>query len=690
MGFVTGIVTHPTDTGLVYVRTDVGGIYRWDASKSEWIPLSDALRDRYSIESIALDPGNPNLIYAAAGGDLLKSSDRGQTWHPTPLRTAAGDPVKMDGNGDWRWAGERLAVDPNNVQIIYFASRFDGLFVSIDGAETWASVDRFPTAGLPTGGLTFVQFDPNSAGPGPTSARISQTIYVGATGHGIYRSQDGGQRWALLTNGPGANQNPQQAVVAKNSTLYVTTFTSADQPQGAVWQYQQERWTEITPQPGRNYSAIANDPQQPNTVVVAEYPFSPEGLHRTTDDGQTWRTVALDVDAVGWWPSWHLHTLMGSLAINPAQPKQVWLTTGFGVMRTDDITAQPSRWCTYMQNLEELVVFVVKRPPALAGEVLFSGVADLDGFRHSSLTAYPPQTYDRGIFGDTTGLDFAEADPNIIVRVGSFPGPGGREDGQNRSAYSADGGRTWQPFANVPEGAFNGKVAVSATLQPNGKPVIVWTPQGDGDPHRSLDGGQTWQPVSGAPNRTILQVWFPSQAIASDRVDGRLFYLFKYGEATGGSFYRSLDGGATWQRTVTNLPDHWIHTVKAAPGTAGDVWLSIDGFSLYRSRDAGQTFVPLAQIQAANTFTFGRPAPGRFNPTVFVDGVINQTEGLFRSDDATSLPGDAAQATWIKISTDTHALSNVTYLEGDREVFGRVYVGTDGRGILFGEPSTLP
>lgn len=97
-------------------------------------------------------------------------------------------------------------------------------------------------------------------------------------------------------------------------------------------------------------------------------------------------------------------------------------------------------------------------------------------------------------------------------------------DSQNQSAYSDDNGATWQPFGTVPAGAVNGKVAVSATLQANGKPIIVWAPQGEVYPHRSLDSGQTWEPVSGAPNNTTLQLWFPSQAIASDRVEGNWFY----------------------------------------------------------------------------------------------------------------------------------------------------------------------
>ena len=66
-GFVSAIMPSPTVEGLIYARTDVGGIYRWDATSSRWIPLMDWISQNdvglYGTEAFALDPQDPKKIY---------------------------------------------------------------------------------------------------------------------------------------------------------------------------------------------------------------------------------------------------------------------------------------------------------------------------------------------------------------------------------------------------------------------------------------------------------------------------------------------------------------------------------------------------------------------------------------------------------------------------------------------------
>jgi xyloglucan-specific exo-beta-1,4-glucanase len=151
-GFSPNIIFSPVEKGLAYLRTDVGGAYRWDARLQRWIPLEDDIWNDsyYGIESIAPDPKDPNIVYVAAGmyawapAAIMRSNDRGAHWDIIPVA------FKMGGNEDGRGMGERLAVDPERTSTLFFGSRHDGLWQSDDRAKTWRKVESFPWHGLGT------------------------------------------------------------------------------------------------------------------------------------------------------------------------------------------------------------------------------------------------------------------------------------------------------------------------------------------------------------------------------------------------------------------------------------------------------------------------------------------------------------------------------------------------------------
>jgi hypothetical protein len=168
-GFVDGIVFHPLAAGVRYARTDIGGAYRWDDASHRWQPLLDWIgeRDRnlMGVESIAIDPSDPNRLYLACGtytnasapdGAILRSADRGRTFQ------RANVPIKFGANEDGRGNGERLAVDPQDGRILYLGTRHDGLWRSADRGVSWTRVASFPgvteAAPAQSSGIVFVQF----------------------------------------------------------------------------------------------------------------------------------------------------------------------------------------------------------------------------------------------------------------------------------------------------------------------------------------------------------------------------------------------------------------------------------------------------------------------------------------------------------------------------------------------------
>src|ERR1700743_1474373 len=137
-GYVTGIVIHPSAANRMYIRTDVGGAYRWDATALKWVQILDAVSS--NVDGIALDANVTDRVYVATNAGLYQSNDQGGTW--TKLSTFPGT---FSGNGDLRWAGEPIAVDPLNSSVLFVGSRSNGLYKSTTTGSSFSQASGVPT-----------------------------------------------------------------------------------------------------------------------------------------------------------------------------------------------------------------------------------------------------------------------------------------------------------------------------------------------------------------------------------------------------------------------------------------------------------------------------------------------------------------------------------------------------------------
>lgn len=713
-GFVTGIVFHPAERGLRYARTDIGGAYRWDDVRGRWAPLLDWLpyedRNLMGVESVAVDPSDPDRLYLALGtytgpdapnGAVLRSSDRGRTFTRVDL------PLKLGGNENGRGNGERMAVDPNNGRVVYLGTRHDGLWRSTDRGSAWSRVESFPDVREATvdrgetlrglrggrGGIVAVVFDPGSGAPGNGSA----TIYVAASlkdRPSLFRSTDAGASWAAIPGQPTANR-PTHAVLARDGTLCVSYGSDpgpSPMEDGGVWKLDTAtgEWTEITPQrpePGRGagfgYAAVAVDPANPDALLASTFGRpGGEELFRSTDGGATWRglfrgpgpTAELDADAAPYVMATGIHWLF-DVEIDPFDPDHALFTTGYGGWETFDLTAadrgRATTWTLFTAGIEETVALDLLAPPGPAQ--LITGIGDYGGFRHTRLDRRPDDMFTDPRFGNTSDVAMASLRPELLVRVGRLFGAA---DGP-AVAYSRDGGIDWRPAHGAPvAGAEAGTVAVSADGE-----SWVWTPRRE-RPFVTHDRGRSWAAVVGLPAGT---------RVVADPVEPDRFYAL---DLFGGRLFVSGDRGASFRARPLQLPGGLPEApadrqdrgdgrggqdrLYATPGRPGALWIAaFDG--LYRAPDPAAGFHQLEGVEEIHGFGFGRPAPGRDHPALYLAGVVRGVRGIFRSDDTGS--------SWVRINDDDHQWGLVLQVTGDPDRYGRVYVGTHGRGVLYGDPA---
>ncbi len=734
-GYVDNIIFNSGEEDLIYARTDMGGAYRWNPDTGSWIPLTDWVNaedwNNLGCESLAADPVDTNRVYIAAGtytndwtnanGCILRSEDKGETWELTEL------PFKNGANMLGRSMGERLAVDPNSNNVLYFGTRCgNGLWKSTDYGETWSKVtgltavgDYAPAEDDSTSydntltGVVWVTPDTSSS----TRGTPCKTIYVGVANKKgedmVYVTKDGGATWAPVAGQPKnivvpdpekptvtTGLFPHHGVLASNGVLYIPYSDGVgpyDGHKGEVWKYNTKTgvWTDITPVPtssGDNYfgfGGLAVDAGNPDIVMVSTLNswWPDANFYRSTDGGSTWTKFwdwngypsriiryTQDITASPWLtfgkydnppePALKLGWMIGNISIDPFNSDRMMYGTGATVYGTTNLAdidrGGKVNLFVYAKGIEQTAVQDLVSPTT--GDAhLISGMYDLGGFVHTDLDKVPSMMMLTPFLANTS-IDYAELNPTKYVRVGNTD-----KGSSSRIGLSYSGGSSWYSLNNAwtsdnTDTTGGGTVAMSA--DGNG---LVWAPGGQAV-YYSTDSGSSWTLSKGVP---------AGAKVASDRVNSNKFYAYFQGV-----FYTSTDKGANFTASVsTGLPASG--NIKAVAGVEGDIWLagtdsdneSLGG--LFHSTDSGKTFTKFDDVEKAACVGFGKAAAGSSYMTVFIAGKIKGIQGIFRSDDG--------GRNWIRINDDEHQYGTISCITGDPRIYGRVYIGTNGRGILYGD-----
>ncbi|MEM8831642.1 MAG: hypothetical protein AAGE96_20130 [Cyanobacteria bacterium P01_G01_bin.19] len=668
-GYITGIYPHPTAQNVVYIRTDNGGFYRWQAELQQWQQIANSLPRGFwdydhnsGGEALGLDPQNPDLVYVAVGkyttepGTIYKSEDRGVTWQATDLS------VPMGGDEDKRWAGDRLVVSPFDSNLLLFGSRRDGLWRSLDGGLSWQQVSNLKVDPENDVGVLNVAFSP----------RQSLVAYASVYRDGVYQSEDGGATWSKLPNSP---PEVMRLKVAQDDTVYATNSKA---PQ--VVKYQNGRWSNISPSGSihQTFNGLSLHPQAAQTLIVSEGERGRAKIYYSRDGGASWQVKPPKLEqTLPWLAPEFFNDHSSAIAFAPQDPQQVWLADWFSVWHTDNIEQSTVEWSSRVKGIEQTVLFSMISPPE--GTILLSGIADLEGFYHQQLGASPAsrlgfqrqginlsgldligESFLDNYFQDTYDIAYCLSAPQNMVRVGGK---------QWRDAYlgatSVDGGLSWQPWANIPQDRLFMRVAIA----PDDPQHFVVTTSED-LPLVTRDGGKTWQKVSGLPLGETGP-WNWNQPLAADGVNGDRFYYYDQGRV-----YGSQDGGATFEVMTSDLPVANRFVLITVPQAAGEIWLSLDKGGLFHSQNGGKSFTQINSIAAAHLVTVGVSREGEINQNVYVYGQNRAGQsGLFSSVDGGQ--------SWSQINTLAAMPRAIKVLVASQQQPGLIFAGTDGRGIYY-------
>lgn len=689
-GFVAGLTFHPRESGLLYARTDNGGLYRFDPAGRRWLPLLDHLgradAELMAVLSLAIDPSDASRVYAACGSQtgqwsrgaaLLASTDRGASWQVHELG------LKLAGSGPGRGSGERLQVDPNRPELLLLGSTDDGLLQSTDRGRRFSRLSGFPAKHV-----SLVLFDAKSGQPGQGSS----TLYVGSHDQpGLHVSKDAGKSFARVTELPA--QAPQRAAFGPDGSLYVS-FAAGDAgaivnpgqaKTGSVWRRTPEgRWQDITPaKPGGGvafgYAGLAVDAQRPGRLLVStiERWAGGDEIFLSDDHGASWQPLSarsrFDDSRHPWLQALRkpapraVGTSVADLQIDPHDGARAVYGSGQGLWMTANLRDPQVDWAFAVDNLEQASVQALESPSG--GALLLAAMNGCSGGAWDDLSQSPKTGLFLPMGENSRSLAYAELNPNIVVRTVDGMGSGGH--------WSTSGGTSWQPFAAPPlpgakpgEWSFGGQIAVSAKGG-----FFVWARQGQPAAF-SRDRGRSWSPSSGWPAERD----FAAVPVADRAIEG-VFYVH---DRAAGRILVSVDGGASFQPNVTGLPplQAWQSAqLVTAPGKPRDLWLALPDRLLHMA-GAEAKAQTLRNVVEPWRIALGKAAEGATYHALYVWGRVliggKPVDGLFRSTDA--------GASFLRIDDDSHRYGRLNAMAADPLEFGTVYLAPEGRGVIIGKP----
>ena len=704
----------PAAPGVVYFKDDCSSVYRLDKGATVWKKLNTwgSLPAGYTVQgangaNIACAANDPNRAYMSYDKNLFYSDDQGDSWKkgtispPLNFMNEVDNPQPQRGCDSLRRL-QRLVVDPNNKDVAYYGSSFDGLYRTTDGGANWSKLTNGLHAGVAvkqsadSGGFINTAIDKS----GGTINGRTKIVWATCRTVGVYRSTDGGNSFS-----PVSQTQPiyyTAAACDAAGTFYVAAGSDTNND-GKVYKCPRggTSMVDITPFATGVWQTIDVHPSDQRLWAQTAWyghAFSTDGgATWTTQSGGNWVTGSKDVP-------WHSasNSTTGMVRFSPHTPDKLWIAYGNGGV---GYCTSPWREGNLTMNkigkgIEDLCLS--KITATNTGRLHLSAWEEAGFSWDTDALSTPPSASWKTLAGITDGWGLKEGEcnavcessqGNVVATVVHY------ENGDPRNIRSADGGKTWSKLKFALPCQWDGNVAISRN-----DPKRFLIGQCTYDVHwygfqgmsadrylkLTTDGGASFTNARGSGT---IHMWGGSiyggnamNLCADPNVDNRFLAFSNYDFY----IYASTDGGASftainkarpfavengvWAK-IFGIPGqrgHFYFCQGAGPVTKAPLWKSTDGGATWANANPNLTKVLMAG--------WGKTISAASYPTLYVYGTYNGTKGFFRSTDA--------GANWDKIAgqylPNNYLFDNVKDIDGDKTTEGKVYMILGGTSLVYG------
>ena len=505
------------------------------------------------VKSLAVDPSNHEVVWAATNNGAQLSRDGGKTWSDNLIEDYSDRPETYG-----------VALQPGNPETVLLASAESGMFRSTDGGDTWSEA----SVGLGTPELHQVIFAPSNP----------KVAYV-ASHEGVFRSDDSGQTWEARNRGLGYLFTTPIAVDPRDEdVLYVGSasevYTTHPIHFHAGLHEGEGLYKSIDG--GRNWYRSDIGIDEAKLAQMGTHPLLPFNLWA---DGESGRGAFFTPDAGETWlfsPNHAAHYPM-VFAFSRSFPSTIYLTSW----------QNDGELMSSVDGAYNWIDLTPRVAAGISGETKKLGLYD-DGKRR---------------WLHLHGLAISETDPNIIY-VGSvhdtvYPDV----DFNLKGAHifkSVDGGMTFNEISNgFP---IETHTSINSIVLHPSDPDIAYAmttlheTQTAIGIYKTIDGGENWSPVNDGLD-------LHTNDLQMDRLDPDILYA-----ATESGIFKTTNGGLRWTVSSIGIPDKApvidlaidpINPLYLYAITPDHVYRSKNGGNHWYVADLGIEMVPKDQLTSA-------------------------------------------------------------------------------------------
>ncbi|MDF3128470.1 hypothetical protein P0Y35_04620 [Kiritimatiellaeota bacterium B1221] len=279
-GYFYAAAFHPSREGVIYLAGDVAGVYKTEDYGRNWRMINKGLVN-YGVFSLAVDPSNPDTVFAVTDGGLCKSTDAGEHW----VFLSQTGPNELNMRSKKKKTIRSVAVDPSDGNIVYASTPYGQVFKSIDGGESWTEKYRTPVAGVDEGRLRlqYGKADGNYYAGMWTNFSIPENVQPEhAVGFGMNFKGDGSsapKSFSIFIKGKGFSYKSRNLnelfadeqvrdVVLRAADFSVDPEFAKKHPEAAAALPASPDWTKIT---RVDLSCVGNLPQNQHIASLSRY-----------------------------------------------------------------------------------------------------------------------------------------------------------------------------------------------------------------------------------------------------------------------------------------------------------------------------------------------------------------------------------------------------------------------------------